>query len=498
MERSIILFFRKKTPVFFILFILLILFLRLPSFDGQLQALGSWNCGPINRIFANFKWSQHLVFLRGYQSRVITTVKNNKYPIYAFSATYLSFLLGELSQPLREGNLWSSLNTDIFVTPLFIAVPASAFGYIWGKIHRQSHALYRQQKRSLGLMKGVFDNAQSFIYIKDVDGRYILVNAHYEKIFDSYQQQGQSPRKIIGRTDLDLFPRQVANRIMVNDQRVIRVNETIVFEEVIPLIDGDRNYVVVKFPLYNEEGAIFAVGAIATDISKQKDLERQLRTKADRVSQDSQAQTDHLAEVVHEIRNPMTAISGMADLLLMDENRLTDQQRKWVEVIKSSTQRLVGMLNNVLDISKIEARELELDNQPFILSDILDETTTLMSPLVYQKNLRIYSLKEANVPIELIGDKKRITQIIINLLNNAVKFTQEGEVAVKVSVDKDTGKDTGNEVLATGEVMLHFRVTDTGIGIPLEKRDQIFHRFSQADETVAGQYGGTGLGLTIT
>jgi len=480
---------KKKT------LILLILWLGLQSFTSQLHVLGLGSgCRPISEIFKNFKWPQRLDFMRGYSSRVVTTVKNNKYPLYFFSSTYLSFLLGEIAQPIREGNLWSSITADTFVTPLIIAVPASVFGYMWGRSHRRNHDLHRQQKKTLGLMKGVFDNAQSFIYIKDLEGRYILANKYYEGIFDSSQGKGQS--SIVGKTDADLFPQQVANRIRTNDQRVIDDDNTIVFEEIVPLNGSDHTYVVVKFPFYDETGTIFAVGAIATDISKQKLLEGKLRLRADQVSQDSQAQTDDLADVVHEIRNPMTAIIGMADLLLLDEGKLNKQQKKWVNVIRSSSERLVGMLNNVLDISKIDANKLDLNNQPFRLSDVLDETTTLMSPLAENKGLRIYSLKEANVPTTLIGDKGRITQIIINLLNNAVKFTKKGEVAVKVSVEKDLGQ--GEETLAADEVMLHFRVTDNGVGIAPEKRDRIFHRFSQADESVAGQYGGAGLGLTIS
>jgi len=350
------------------------------------------------------------------------------------------------------------------------------------ELEEENRFLKRPAKQLYGLKRyllEIFDNTPAPIYMKDSDGRYVLINKRYEMMSHI------SLEEIIGKTDGDIFPEQIATLFRSQDEEVKRQNRSLDFVETILLPDGEFTFITLKFPIHDANGKILGVAGFCTDITDQKRNEVELALAKEAADGANQAKSLFLANMSHEIRTPMNAIMGMAQLLEYTE--LSAEQKQYLDAIQISSESLLSIINDVLDISKIEAGKVELERAPFSLRACINDIVKIQISPAHAKGLSIRTDIPAEVPDNLTGDQFRLRQILLNLVGNAIKFTDTGGITVAVS-EHERQHDTA---------LLRFSITDTGIGIRPEVVENIFEPFTQADVSTTRTFGGTGLGLSI-
>lgn len=330
------------------------------------------------------------------------------------------------------------------------------------------------------LMNSILSTTHEGFWFIDLDKRTTDVNPAMCKILDRPREE------IIGRSIMDFV--DDANAQIFRDQITRRsTGDTTSYE--ISLSRPDGTSVVClnnATPLLTTDGKRFGSVGIWTDITEIKMAQRSLEHEKERAEAANIAKSEFLALASHELRTPMNGVLGMAELLKATD--LTDEQQERIEMISRSGEALLGLLNEILDISKIEAGKLEIETREFGLRAMIDGVASLMGSRAKQSGLSYESVIAADVPDILIGDQTRIRQVLINIVGNAVKFTASGSIEIRAYQ-----KPLDDKLLE-----LHFEISDTGSGIELDAQQRIFDKFTQADSSTTRRYGGTGLGLAIS
>ncbi|MCP4143432.1 MAG: response regulator [Chloroflexi bacterium] len=382
-----------------------------------------------------------------------------------------------------------------------IGILARAFNNMTAKL-RGLIADLRERATELDVkntqFRAILDNSMAVIYLKDIDGKYVLINNRYENLFHITKSE------IVGKTDHEIFPKEIADAFQANDQRVIEGNAPLETEEYSPHDDGLHAYISTKVPLHDADGNIYGVCGISTDITERKKTEDLLKNYSIKLGQKveertgelkiaknvaikaNQAKSDFLANMSHEIRTPMNAIIGLSYLILGTE--LSPKQQDYQTKIHASANSLLRLINDILDFSKIEAGKLDMEKRNFSLAEVLENLSSLINIQIEKKGLTFSLEVEESVSDNLTGDAMRLGQILLNLAANAVKFTDKGGISVIIEQAEAFDR----------EAVLRFAISDTGIGMSGEQVDQLFQSFHQVDASITRKYGGTGLGLAIT
>jgi len=338
---------------------------------------------------------------------------------------------------------------------------------------KQAEEVLRASERS---QKAILDSAQAGIVIIDPETHVIIdINSTALKMIGTPKEEiiGKVCHKYICPTEVGRCPITDLGQEVDNSERVLLTanGESVpVLKKVIPITLNDHQYLLDSF----------------IDISdlKRTEIELQKAKQASEVA--NRAKSEFLANMSHEIRTPMNGIIGMTDLALSTD--LNKEQREYLNMVKVSTDSLLALINDILDFSKIEAGKLELEEIDFDLRTTLENAAKMLAVRAHDKGLELTCHIKPDVRTSLVGDPSRLRQVIVNLAGNAIKFTEEGEIVIRAETEKEEDST----------VLLHFIVSDTGIGIPPDKVEKIFEEFSQADGSTTRKYGGTGLGLSIS
>lgn len=333
-------------------------------------------------------------------------------------------------------------------------------------------------------LETIVQNLPVSITAKNMDGRYTLWNRASEEIL------GYKKSEALNKTDFEMCPAQQAIFFQLTDREAIETCQVIEIpiQEIDTPHHGRRQISTVKVPLLDKEGLPRSILILTQDITAKLEAERELIKAKEAAEAATRAKSKFVANVSHEIRTPMNGVIGMTSLLM--ETSLTREQEEYVEAIRNSGDTLLALINDILDFSKIEAGKLNLEQQPFDLRDCIESALDLLAPQATGKPLDLAYMLDEDTPQYIQGDITRLRQILVNLVGNAIKFTQSGEVVIKGGVKEKT--EDGSSIL------LQFSIRDTGIGIPKEQMDRLFQSFTQLDSSTTRKYGGSGLGLAIS
>ena len=396
-------------------------------------------------------------------------------------------LISGVSLKLRGHLCLVSINRDISVLKktqdLLIAAREAALEASRAKdrIIAEGELTGAKLRESEMAMRQVFDQNLDSMTIIDLEtGRYIDVNEEYSR------NSGYSREDIVGKRSRELSPFVNAEEGVRYVEELRRAGLVRNMEATFRRKDGSTYSGLISALNLKLRGHLCCV-SISRDIGALKETQRQLVAAREAALEASRAKSDFLSSMSHEIRTPMNAVLGMADMLW--ESDLSAEQRRYLEIMRRNGVTLLDLINDILDLAKVESGQLSFEEVDFDIRELVDTVAEMVGLRAHEEHLELASHVAADVPHNLVGDPLRLRQVIVNLLSNAVKFTDHGEIVLSVEM---AHPDTG-----AGTASLRFSVADTGIGIAPDKTESIFDAFTQADSSTTRRYGGTGLGLTI-
>lgn len=357
-----------------------------------------------------------------------------------------------------------------------------------GITRKQAQTLLQQSEQRYRLL---VDHASDIIYRTDTEGWFTYVNPMATRITQySWEELLGMRFTALVRADV----RQAAERFY--GRQFFRKTASTYYEFPAVRKDGTEIWIGQNVQILKEGEQVVGFQAVARDITERKRWERELHQAKEAAEAASRAKSDFLASMSHEIRTPLNAIIGMADLLL--ETPLTPEQLQYVQIFQRAGGSLLNLINDILDLSKVEAGHLELESAEFDLSDLIDKAVEIVAMRAHDKGLELACRVSPAVPLYVTGDPNRLRQVLVNLLGNAVKFTEAGQVVLQVEREEAQAMSSPPPAGATAPCVLRFSVSDTGIGIAQEQLGAVFERFTQADASTTRKYGGSGLGLAIS
>ncbi|HEU4600432.1 MAG TPA: ATP-binding protein, partial [Steroidobacteraceae bacterium] len=379
-----------------------------------------------------------------------------------------------------KASAWGNLRQAWPVLSLLLI--AASLAMIWVMLlRRRVHAQTAEIESQRSFLRQVIDLCPNFIFVKNQRNRFTLANRALAEAL------GRKPEEIVGCTEQEagVNPLEAIAHQREDMEVLTQHCQKVAREHTFTRSDGSQLWLhSVKRPINARRGDATYVLTVSNDITLHKQAAQTLQEAREAAEAANRAKSEFLANMSHEIRTPLNGIIGMSELCL--DMELSREQRDYMETVKISADGLLAVINDILDFSKIEAGHLELEVAPFNLRDTLETALKTLALPAHQKGLELICDVHADVPHTVSGDANRLRQIILNLVGNAIKFTSTGEIVLRVQKTSDT--DAG----------LQFTVADTGIGIAPERQQSIFNPFVQADSSTTRQYGGTGLGLTIS
>jgi PAS domain S-box-containing protein len=338
----------------------------------------------------------------------------------------------------------------------------------------------RALSASEAFFESLVENLPVNIHRKDTAGRFIFANKHF------CEYKGKELDEILGKTNFEIDPPELAQEYREIDELLIQTRQPFEAEEARIDPDGQRKWVhIIKMPVLDDSRTVIGTQGMFWDVTASKQAEENLTMAKEAAEAAARTKSEFLANMSHEIRTPMNGVIGMAGLLLQGE--LNPQQREFAETILASAETLLAIINDILDLSKIEAGKLTFEVLDFDLVKTVEGTLDMLAQRAQDKGLELAGTVASEVPTRLRGDPGRLRQVLVNLVGNAIKFTEQGEVVVRVCKESETRT----------HALVRFYVQDTGIGISPEAQEKLFRAFSQADSSTTRRYGGTGLGLAI-